>query len=113
MVMAKLGASTILGKASCRRERTEVRDRSGVSLIWVVATLLMGFLPSASGRSASRTGNLPRRSGEGVCGRRLLGVVDRLDQLGHGFVRGLDLTVDKLRDDVLVGIGDSRRRAIA
>src|SRR5580765_7366916 len=91
MVMAKLGASTIFGSASCRRERTEGRDRSGLSLIWLVATLLMRLLPfrvvhalPSGGKAAPcirvfsrhgvqagqlRDGYLPRRSGEGVSRR--------------------------------------------
>lgn len=40
------------------------------------------------------------------------GVVDRLDELLDGFVGGLDLAVDELRDDILIGIGDGRRRTV-
>ena len=52
-------------------------------------------------------------AGAGLRPELLLRVVDRLDELGHGLVRGLDLAVDELGHDVLVGIGDRRRRAIA
>src|SRR5438128_7790555 len=63
MVMAKLGASTIFGRTSCRRERTEGRDRSGVSLIWVVATLLMRLLPFRVVRALPSGGKAARAYG--------------------------------------------------
>ena len=43
----------------------------------------------------------------------LLRVVDRLDEFGDRLVGGLDLAMDELGHDVLVGIGDGRRRAVA
>src|SRR5450755_1809931 len=44
--------------------------------------------------------------------QRLLGAVDRLDELGHGRLRGLDLTMEELGDDVVIGSGNSRRLGV-
>ena len=50
---------------------------------------------SARGRRRARA--FPAERGRVLVARRLLGVVDRLDEFVHGLVGGLDLAVDELR----------------
>src|SRR5689334_22962321 len=54
----------------------------------------------------------PARVRESLSRWELTGVVDGCDELGHRFVGGLDLAMDELRNNVLIGIGDSRRSTV-
>src|SRR5471030_3203081 len=107
---ANEGARTSLGKASCKRPRSEPRGRgivtsaSGATVISVMAVCSLRVVRPQYAETA------PARAGTDWLA--LLRGLERLAQFRHGAVGSLDFAMEELGHNVMIGAGYGRRLGV-